>query len=766
MRYLRLIAGLTASLCLWAADPSAEQLAKQAEKAERAGQIIEAYLLYAKAALADPHNPLYWTKASSLRAPATVMSERGLPALGTSAPPPKLDPNIVGSLTRAQLEDLERMQAPPRLRPGAGARSFELRAAPRALFEAVATVYGYTVIFEKDYPEGGQPIRFHVSEIDYLGALHALEAATNSFIVPLSDKVMLVAQDTTQKRQELEANEAAGIPIPQRTSVQEAQELTMMVQQALEIRRVAIDPVKRLIYLRDRASKVELARALLAQLSGGKAQVAAEIEFISVGKTSSLNFGLTLPTQFPLVDFGSVLNSKPSIPAGFMRFLTFGGGRTFLGIGLTDAGLFATASRSDASSLLRTEVRASDGQPATLHVGDKYPIQTGVYLGSGGLLPGATTYAVISTASYADLTTTAVSTTGSMSLVVNGQPIPFDLPPSANNLIGLQTIISSIGAGVGAQTIQRGTKDRPLSLLVVANTLGISSIQLIDDPNGAKIQLLKTPDVVSVISTNLYQDPATTTVSKTLTLNLSVGSSTVPILLTDATNNLNGLRDAINKASAGVTASVLTTGLEPFPFYMQIVASSANSGAIQVFDDPSGENIPLFSSTTEVDTVGSSLGQQVQGQPTASSAFGQTYSPPPTFNFEDLGLVLKITPFVHDMDEVTLEIEAEFKVLGSGSFNGVPVISSRKYQGKVRLRTSQYAVVAGLVSDTEARSITGIAGLAKLPVLGALFREDARSNDTSDVLLVIKPRMVSFPASEMVTKSFWFGSEMKPLTLL
>jgi hypothetical protein len=765
VRYLRLIAGLLAALCLWSADSPAEQLAKQAEKAERAGQIVEAYLLYAKAALADPHNPLYWTKASSLRAPATVMSEKRLPALGTTGPPPKLDPNIVGSLTRAQLNDIERMLAPPRLKPVPGVRGFQLRAEPRALFEAVAAVYGYTVIFEKDYPLAGQPMRFNLADIDYIGALHALEAATNSFIVPLSDKVMLVAQDTTQKRQELEANEAVGIPIPQRTSVQEAQELTMMVQQALEIRRVAIDPVKRLIYLRDRASKVELARALLSQLSGGKAQVATEIEFISVGKTSSLNFGLTLPTQFPLVNFGSALNSKPSIPAGFMRFLTFGGGKTFLGLGLTDAALFATASRADASSLLRSEVRSSDGQPTTLHIGDKYPIQTGAYLGSGGILPGGTTYAVISTSSYADLTSAAVSTTGSMSLVVNGQPIPFDLPAGTNNLIGLQTILSSLGAGVGAQTIQRGTRDRPLSLLVVANTLGISSIQLIDDPNGAKISLLKTPDVVSVISTNLYQDPEKTVVSKTLTLNLTVGSSTVPLLLTEATNNLNGQRDAINKASAGVTASVLTTGTSPFPFYMQIVANSPNSGAIQVFDDPPGENTPLFSSTTEVDSVGNSLGGQVPGQ-SSSSVFGQTYSPPPTFNFEDLGLVLKITPFVHDMEEVTLEIEAEFKVLGSGSYNGVPVISTRKYQGKVRLRTSQYAIVAGLVSETEARSITGIAGLARLPVLGALFREDSRSNDASDVLLVIKPRIISFPASEMVTRGFWYGSEMKPLTLL
>jgi len=761
--YLRLIAALAAALCLSAAEPPGEQFGKEAEKAEREGRIVEAYLLYVKAATAEPRNPIYWTKASALRTPATLMSKQRLPILGVTGSLPTPDPNVVGSLTRSQLDDIERMQAVPRLRPIPGVRSFTLRADPKALFEQVAAAYGYTVIFDKDYNASQPPVRFHIGDTDYIGALHALEAATNSFIVPLSDRVMLVAPDTTQKRQELEPNEAVGIPIPNRTSVHEAQELTMMVQQALEIRRVSLDPVKRMIYIRDRASKVELARAILAQLGGGKAQVATEVEFISVGKTSSLNFGLTLPTQFPLVNFGSVLNSKPSIPAGFMRFLTFAGGKTFLGIGVTDAALFATASRSDASSMLRSQLTASDGQPATLHVGDKYPIQTGAYLGSGGLITGGTTYAVISTASYADVLTTAVSSNGSMSLAINGQEIEFTLPAGANSIIGLQNVLGQLGAGVGVQVIERGSRDRPFSLLVVAATLGISSIQLFDNPRGTKVALLKTPDIVSVISTDLYADADDAAVSTTLSLNLTVGGTTTPLVLNNATNNLIGLRDAINSASAGVTASVLTTGINPRPFYMQIVAGTPNSGNIQVFDDPSGANTKLFSSTTEIDTIGNVGGNQVAGR---GGGLGQTFSPPPTFNFEDLGLVLKITPFVHDMDEVTLEIEAEFKVLGSGSYNGVPVISTRKYQGKVRLRTSEYAIVAGLVTESEARGITGIAGLSKLPILGPLFRDNSSSSDTSRVLLVIKPRITSMPPSEFIMRQFWFGSEMKPLTLL
>jgi general secretion pathway protein D len=756
---------LVALPVLHAAGVDAEHLAKEAAKAEKAGQIVQAYLLYAEAAAASPKNMLYWSHAQALRPLAELTSKQQLPILAEPfdrrGPP---ESKNSGGLSQKDLEDLDRMKDVPRLKPVPGTKSFDLKGDAKTLFEQIAPQYGYTTIFDKDY-NAPATVRFVISDVDYISALHALEEATNSFIVPLSDRVMLVAQDTPQKRIELEANEAMAIPIPQRTSVPEAQELLQLIQQALEIRRIVLDPVKRLIFVRDRASKVQLASAILSQLSGGKAQVAVDIDFLQVGRSSSMSLGFNLPTSFPLVDFGKVLNSTPSIPAGFMKFLTFGAGKTFMGIGITDAQMFATSARTQASSLMKAELTSSDGQPASMHVGNKYPIVTGAYLGVGGLQAGSgTTYAVISTASYADVSTTTISSTGNMKLVVNGNSFPFTIPAGANSLIGVENIINSIGAGIGAETITRGTTDRPYSLLIVASTLGITSVQLFDDPDGANISLLKKPDQISAISVSTYPDTTTTKVSSTGVLSLTVGTNKFALSLADTTNNLNGLRDAINQSGASLTAAVLTTGILPNPYFLVVVANDPNTGEIQVFDDPSGVNAPLLAPTDELNQT-STLGQRVSTG-TNSNNLGQAYAPPPTFNFEDLGLVLKVTPFVHNLDEVTLEVEAEFKVLGSGSYNGVPVISTRKFQGKVRLKTSEYAVVAGLVTESEARTLTGLAGLMNLPLVGPLFRQTTTSKDTSQVLIVIKPRVTSMPTSEFIPKAFWFGSETKPMTIL
>jgi general secretion pathway protein D len=143
----------------------------------------------------------------------------------------------------------------------------------------------------------------------------------------------------------------------------------------------------------------------------------------------------------------------------------------------------------------------------------------------------------------------------------------------------------------------------------------------------------------------------------------------------------------------------------------------------------------------------------------------QTFSPPPVVNFEDLGLVLKVTPAVHGEGEITLDVDASFKVLGSGSLNGIPIIANRKYTGKVRLADGEWAVVAGLVSTSDGVTKNGIAGVASFPILGRLFSQNTRSKDSAELLLVIKPRIVSRPPWEDPPKSLWVGTDSRPITI-
>lgn len=785
-----LIFAVLSALALTAANSAAEQYFKDGAKAEREGRTVEAYLLYAQAAAAEPRNQLYLLKAEALRPFALMRARQELPATITStgtaakvAPRTAADiekkyASITGSISQEDLDNIARMRPPVRLQPSLATKSFHLRGDAKTLYDQVAAAYGYQIIFDRDY-QIGQTFHYDVDNANYRDALHTMEQATNTFLVPLSPKLLMVAQDTAQKRQELEATETAAIPIPERTSVQEAQELSMVVQQVLEVRRIILDPQKRMVLLRDKVSKVELAKALLAQLSFPKPQVNVEVEFISVGKTSSLSLGMQLPNSFPIVNFGGTRHigltlQQAALPSGIANFMTFGGGATLMGIGITNAELFATASRTSASTLLKSQMLATDGQPASLHVGDKYPIITGGYASFGGLGSGSsggggtqTTLAMLSTTPYPDVTTANVSTTGTMNLVVNGQSYPFTLPVGYNNVEGLMNELATIGAPVGVNFISLGTNTKPYTLLFDATTLGVTSIQLYDDPSGQNVALLKTTDTKSSITTASYPDVSKTNVSTAGSLSLSVGDTATPFSLT--TNTLAGMRDAINALNAGVTAAVLTTGEAPDPYYLQVVATTAGTGDVQIFDDPTGANTPLLSPTDQFNEVGNITGQQVtSGIPGSSnlSNLGQVYSPPPTMNFEDLGLVLKVTPTVHGADEVTLDVDAQFKVLGGGSVDGVPVISQRQLQGKVRLRMDEWAVVAGLVTHNRSVTKNGLWGFASIPLLGRLFRQDTTSKEDDQVLIVIKPEIRNLPPTEFVTREFRVGSDTRPITPL
>jgi general secretion pathway protein D len=136
----------------------------------------------------------------------------------------------------------------------------------------------------------------------------------------------------------------------------------------------------------------------------------------------------------------------------------------------------------------------------------------------------------------------------------------------------------------------------------------------------------------------------------------------------------------------------------------------------------------------------------------------------PTIDFVDLGLVLKLTPTIHEDMEVTLDVDAAFKSLGSTSVDGIPIINSQQYQGKVRLKDGEWAVVAGLVTTNDAETPTGIAGLSTLPLIGGLFTHHVREQDRSDTLLILKPHLVSLPPWEYVTPALWTGSETRPVT--
>ena len=349
VRFLQTFALLCVAVAVCPGEDFAERLYKAGQRAEKAGDKFHAFLLYSKAAAMEPANVEFAMRKAALQADA-AMSMTSRLSLG--------EMDEVSSTSGAEeLSDGEVAEAraartPPRLKASEGLKSFDFVGDPKTVIEKVMAEYGLMVVFEGDY-QAPPAFRFRLADVPFEVALRTLETLSNSFLVPVNERLALVVRDTAQKRTELSPAMAIAIPIPERMSVQDAQEMMTAVVQTLEIRKFSLDPVKRVVYLRDQVQKVVAARAMFSDLSRTRPQVEIDVEFLEVTKSSSLGYGLQLPTSSTLVNFGSFLGNSGSAAAsaaGFTKFLTFGAGASFFGIGIASSTVMATFSKSDTTS--------------------------------------------------------------------------------------------------------------------------------------------------------------------------------------------------------------------------------------------------------------------------------------------------------------------------------------------------------------------------------------------------------------------------------
>jgi len=362
------------------AEDQATRLYQEGQKAEHSGDLLKAYMLYARAAALDPSNLAiaeHRNQAGNLALKTTQIHDI------TTEPNPELAfLQLIQAQGPAHTDEFGPAASPTHLIFAPETKSFDLRGDAQTIFQKVGEAFGIQMLFEGGY-QGPPPFPFRTGELTMPEALRLLEGMTNSLVEPVNERTALVLRDTAQHRSEMTPTMSATIPIPERMAVQDAQDIVTAVQQTLEIRRIQVDPGRRQVFLRDSVAKVLLARKLFSDLSRLRAQVEIDVELMTVTKNSSLGIGLMLPNSSAIVNFGSFLQTTIS-PAGFAQFIAFGGGKTLFGIGVASAQVLATLSNNSAQTLLNSQVMALDGQPVSLNVGSRFPIASAQYIGATG----------------------------------------------------------------------------------------------------------------------------------------------------------------------------------------------------------------------------------------------------------------------------------------------------------------------------------------------------------------------------------------------
>ena len=148
----------------------------------------------------------------------------------------------------------------------------------------------------------------------------------------------------------------------------------------------------------------------------------------------------------------------------------------------------------------------------------------------------------------------------------------------------------------------------------------------------------------------------------------------------------------------------------------------------------------------------------IYNSPQISAVIGnQSYTAPfPSITYEDLGLMLKLKPVVHGNGEVSMTLQMQMRSLTGQSSNGVPVIENQEYNGSIRLRNGEPAVVAGEVTTNDVRSMAGIPAIAAIPGLNMALADNTRQKEYDELLIMITPHVVADRA--LTTDEIWLGT--------
>ena len=170
--------------------------------------------------------------------------------------------------------------------------------------------------------------------------------------------------------------------------------------------------------------------------------------------------------------------------------------------------------------------------------------------------------------------------------------------------------------------------------------------------------------------------------------------------------------------------------------------------------------------TVEGQTAQARFGDQVPVPVTTFSPIatgGVAQQPVTSFEYKNVGVNIDITPRVHQDGEVTLNLKLEISQVGP-LFQNLPTFNSRTVTSVIRLKDGETNILAGLINDSERHSLTGIPGLASLPIVGRLFARNHDEAAQTDIVMTLTPHVLRrTELTEEDLRSFSVGGETSPL---
>ena len=139
---------------------------------------------------------------------------------------------------------------------------------------------------------------------------------------------------------------------------------------------------------------------------------------------------------------------------------------------------------------------------------------------------------------------------------------------------------------------------------------------------------------------------------------------------------------------------------------------------------------------------------------------GINQQPITSFEYQNIGVNIDITPRMHHDDEVTLALKLSLSSISGSGFGGLPTFGNREINTTIRLKDGETNMLAGLIRDDERTVLSGTPGLSDLPLIGHLFANHHKESQQTDIILTLTPHIVRvLDLSEADLRPFRLGRD-------
>jgi len=279
-------------------------------------------------------------------------------------------------------EDLESMGAPAILRPVSNEPlTMHMQEDAKVVYQAVGKAAGVNVLFDPEYVS--KRIQVDLNNVSLLDALRIVGTISTTFWRPITDNTIFVAANTQARHTQLDEQAVETFYLSNAWQQNDLTDVQTAIRNVLPTAKVYAVASQNAIVMRGTPDELLLAQKLINDLDKARPEVVVDISVLEVSKNWQKTLGIAWPSDVSVALQGtstttssSGSSSTTSTPTLY-QLAHLKASNFAVTVGAAQLNLLF----NDANTKIldNPRIRCTDGQKATMKIGEKIPVATGSY---------------------------------------------------------------------------------------------------------------------------------------------------------------------------------------------------------------------------------------------------------------------------------------------------------------------------------------------------------------------------------------------------